>query len=436
MNRLSIRSKVAFAFFGVFVLISTITGILLYLFIQSTLEKTHIQSSFLEARSILEDTEFDPIQIPITDTDQWIYIWFQSANEQQEIYQKSGFPFDANLLLDFNDQSFMLEEVEGNVSFLSDTVTYVLARKQVTSGENGTLNLVLAKNNDEFKQQLTRVKGNMVLANLLAIALSLSLAYFLSGYSLKPIKAIIAKAQEVKAGTKMARLPVADSGDEIAQLSNTMNAMIARIEASINDQNRFFSSAAHELRTPLANMLSEIEYRMSKKGQVDNESLDSIRDEVVRLKVVVQDFLLVSQLKNETLELRKRSIRLDDIVYDVLEKSRPTLRKSGYEIKVSLPKELTKVELDSEKMESLILNLIDNAQKYGDNAEPIIIKIEESTDKLSLEVQNNISDQDVVKGSNLGLWVCQRIAELHGFTLSTASNAGKFTVSLILQKRA
>ena len=413
-------------------LISTITSILLYFFIRNTLTDSYFDTLTSEAITLLDEVEIDPIQIPISDVDQWVYAYYQNEFEIEELYIKPGFPNIETLLDDFAffDSASDSSDVHNNL--LKDSISLVRVYKPAYDLNEGSIHLIMAKSNSTYLSQLSQVKWLLFLGNALTILLSLTISYSLAGYSLKPVQTIIAKAKGIKAGTNMDRLPIENSQDEIADLSETINDMISRIERTIIEQNRFFASAAHELRTPLANMQSELEYRMLNPSADDyKEFLISARDEVIRLKSVVQDFLLMSQLKQDKLELKKQSLRLDDLVYDTLEKVRPDLRRAGFEVKLSLAKDLERKDFDHGKIESLLVNLLDNARRYGDTAEPITIYLENKEGHIELLVSNKINPNVKEQGNGIGLWICQRIADLHSFSFKTESTDVFYSARLV-----
>ena len=233
----------------------------------------------------------------------------------------------------------------------------------------------------------------------------------------------------------MERLPESKVKDEIGQLSDTINEMIGRIEEAIQNQNRFFAMAAHELRTPLANMQSELEYHLTNAHQeLSPDILNSLREEVVRLKNIVQDFLLMSQLKADTLVLRTSRFRLDDLLYDTLERMRLLLNKSGFEVKLSIDEKLEDMhtEADREKIEAVFVNLLDNCRKYGDPQQPILIDLKSLASQPALSIKNTIQQEStrMGPGMGLGLQVAQQIIEKHGFHFQQAADTSHFLVEI------
>lgn len=430
----SIRFKIAAAFSLVFIAIAFITNFLIFTYLRENLLDTHRRFLFQEATGIVNDVRVDPVQIPITDEEQLIYVWYESFSANYPVYEKNGFPIE---VLPFFQEAAVetagVDEFEFSKTLTLDTVDIIMVQRALFDADNGIIRLLLTQDNRAIYSQIASIRTNLIWANVLSILLSSLLAYIVSGLSLKPIQKVIAKAQVIQASEQMERLPLPTVKDEIGQLSLTINEMIERIESSIKNQNQFFAMAAHELRTPLANMQSELEYRMStSEKEVSPETLTSLREEVIRLKNIVQDFLLMSQLKSETLVLRKSNFRLDDLLYDTLERMRPALTKNAFELKLSIDAAPEKFALraDREKLEGVLVNLFDNARKYGSNAQPITVQLAESQDKLSLTIQNALAPNPAIlqKGMGLGLQIAQRIVEKHGFDFEKEEADGVFRV--------
>ncbi len=432
----SIRFKIAAAFSLVFIAIAFITNFFIFNYLQENLLETHKRLLFQEATGIINDVRVDPIQIPITDEAQLVYIWYESFTASYPLYEKSGFPIQ--VLPYFQEATVETEgidEFEFSKSYRLDTLDIIMVERALFDADNGTIRLLLGQDNQAIYSQIASIRTNLIWANVLSILLSTVLAYFVSGLSLKPVQKVIAKARVIQAAEQMDRLPVPSVKDEIGALSITINEMIERIESSIKNQNQFFAMAAHELRTPLANMQSELEYRMSTdREEVNPETLTSLREEVIRLKNIVQDFLLMSQLKANTLVLRKSDFRLDDLLYDTLERMRPALTQSAFELKLSIEAAPERFELyaDREKLEAVLVNLFDNARKYGSNTQPIAVQLIESGNQLSLSIENAlVTDSSLLqKGMGLGLQIARQIVEKHGFAFEQKSGEGVFRVRL------
>lgn len=433
----SLRFKIALAFSLVFLLITAGSSFFIYKNIEDQLTQAYRTNLQQEARNLLDRVGVDPIEIPLTTPEQSFMIWLESGFDMTSIFEKPGFPTGYQTI--FQEMESLEALPLESLDFLSiDSIDLQLVSRNLEGLQRSRVKLLLAKDNRAFSQQLQRIRDQMFGAIFLAILFSAVLAYIVSGLALRPVQRVIDKARVIQAAEHMERLPESKVKDEIGQLSDTINDMIGRIEGAIQNQNRFFAMAAHELRTPLANMQSELEYYLTTADEALNtHMLPSLREEVIRLKNIVQDFLLMSQLKADTLVLRPSTFRLDDLLYDTLERMRPMLIKSGFEVKFSIHEGLEdlSIEADKEKMEAVLVNLLDNCRKYGSNEEPIEIQLTMLDTVPLLAIENAIAETGAKSepGMGLGLQVAEQIVQKHGFGFDTFAAPSRFRVSVFLE---
>ncbi|OEK02693.1 hypothetical protein BFP97_14685 [Roseivirga sp. 4D4] len=431
----SIRFKIAIAFFAVFLIVISVSNYFLFDQVKSSIIQTYYQGITVEAESIARSLAERPTEVPITKEDQPIQIWFKSGFESQKFYERADFPEVYTDLFSVLQDEAYVPELESSIILELDSFTFCLIEKQALNGQIGIVSLILAKKNQLIFEQIANIKTWMILANIGAALLSFVIALLIAGYTLKPIRQLTEQAKSIKASLAMDRLPVSKANDELTELAETINAMIQRIESSIQNQNQFFASAAHELRTPLANMLAELELKLEKVDHGNHsETLQSQREEVIRLKYVVQDFLLMSQLKADTLTIHMTPFRLDDLLYDVLEKMNPSIKESEFDISLNIvPLSEVKMKGDKSKMESILVNIIQNAVKYGCNSKPIRISQSIINNSVELTIINQIDlKRQKMSGNKLGLWICGKLAEKQGFTFTSSDESGVFTTSLII----
>jgi signal transduction histidine kinase len=430
----SIRFKIAIAFFGVFLLVISVSNYFLFNRVRSSIIDTYHQGIKVEAESIAQSLAESPTEVPITKEDQPIQIWFKSGFESQKFYERTDFPDAYSDLFSVLQDEAYVPEMESSIILELDSFTFCLVEKQILNGQIGVVSLILAKQNQLIFAQISSIKTWMVVANIGAALLSFVVALLVASYTLRPIRQLTERTKSIKASQAMERLPVSKANDELTELAETINDMIQRIESSIQSQNQFFASAAHELRTPLANMLAELDLRLSSTEESNHEQvLSSQREEVIRLKYVVQDFLLMSQLKTETLTLHTSRFRIDELLYDVLEKMNHSIKANGFQVGISLHTNRSmEINGDQAKTESILVNIIQNSLKYGDNSQRIEITVIEEKSVIELVLKNKI---DVVRqaqsGNRLGLWICGQLAKKQGFKFNSMSNSNEFTVSLI-----
>jgi signal transduction histidine kinase len=172
--------------------------------------------------------------------------------------------------------------------------------------------------------------------------------------------------------------------------------------------------------------------------------LQSQLTEVLRLDRVIQDFLLISQLKSETLQLKTTEVKLDELIYSSLKRVRYLIKDRGIQIKVTIAEsdQLYLCLVDEDKFETVITNLIENAVKYSPVKSTVIIRLYYESGRVLLEVGNPLSQsidnieslKDGFKKSNqlssglgMGLWICDQIITLHQGFLTLIPSDNTFT---------
>src|SRR5262249_40318991 len=120
------------------------------------------------------------------------------------------------------------------------------------------------------------------------------LTWLLVGWTLRPVEALRRGAADLSGRNLDERLPVPQTGDEISRLAATLNDMLARIDAGRRRQRSFVSDAAHELRSPLASIRTQLEVAQ-RTGDWD-QTVPDLLAEVDRLARLVNDLLLLARL--------------------------------------------------------------------------------------------------------------------------------------------
>ena len=153
----------------------------------------------------------------------------------------------------------------------------------------------------------------------LALLLASLAGYALAGAALRPIEAMRRRAQEISTSSLHERLPVPAADDEVARLGETLNEMLARIEAGLERERRFVADASHELRTPLALLKTELELalRRSRTPEELEQAIRSAAAESDRLGRIADDLLLLARSEDGRLPLRLEPVDVDDLLESV-----------------------------------------------------------------------------------------------------------------------
>jgi signal transduction histidine kinase len=153
--------------------------------------------------------------------------------------------------------------------------------------------LVVGASREDVDEALAALRNQLLIAVPLALAVAGGLGYLVAGAGLRPIEQMRARAATISARSAGERLPVPAADDELRRLALTLNAMLERLDHALQRERRFVAEASHDLRTPLALMLTEVELALAQQRTSDEltVALQSIQDEVRRLIALAEELL-------------------------------------------------------------------------------------------------------------------------------------------------
>ena len=161
----------------------------------------------------------------------------------------------------------------------------------------GTVELVAASPTDPIERSVDAVRSGLLLVFPLLVVIVAVLAWVLAGRALRPVESIRTEVEAISGTTLDRRVPVPPSGDEVARLATTMNAMLDRLQGASTRQQRFVADASHELRSPVAAIRTELEVAQRTAGPDDWPAIaDRLLAEEARLEAVITDLLLLASL--------------------------------------------------------------------------------------------------------------------------------------------
>ncbi|MDH4178047.1 MAG: ATP-binding protein [Thermoleophilia bacterium] len=310
-----------------------------------------------------------------------------------------------------------------------DEPSRLLAVPVTTGGE--PLVLVVGATREDRAEALAGLRNVLVVAGPIALVLATLAGYVLAGLSLGPVESMRRRASEISAETPGERLPVPETGDEVESLGQTLNEMLARLEAAIDRERDFVADAGHELRTPLALLRAELELAL-RHATAPEELREAIRvsvEEVDRLTQLAEDLLLIARVDRERLPLQVELLEPAELLGSVARRFEWRAQEAGRPLSTRDSSGL-RVEGDRLRLEQALGNLVDNALRHGDGA------VHLSATAAGGAVELHVTDQgsgfpaeflprvferfarpDQARsrgGSGLGLSIVRVIAEAHG----------------------
>jgi signal transduction histidine kinase len=281
-------------------------------------------------------------------------------------------------------------------------------------------------------ENLSELRHILYWCILFNICLSVIFSYFFSQKAIEPISRIIKSVKAINSSKLSHRLNEGNRKDEIDQLAITFNEMLANLEISFKNQEEFVSYASHELRTPVAVMIIESDYVLSKE-RIHEEYINHI-------SALVKDLKALNSLLNSLLELAQinkyndiqlSGVRIDELVYSAIQQV-----KVKYPNRKIIPKILypeNENDLLTRGNSGLLIiafkNLIENACKFSNDDVTIEILLLEKilkiiiSDKgigippnelnLVLKPFKRASNVKFKNGFGIGLSLVNKIIELH-----------------------
>jgi len=328
----------------------------------------------------------------------------------------------------------------------ADGQEYVI-RTQAVAADSGKKYFVQVgaslSRNSEILEQLLAV---LALALLLATAIAVTGGFFLIRSSLRPLDNMATRAQKITSRSLHERMPVSSTGDELQQLSISLNRMIERLEEAFHHITRFSADASHELRTPLTIMRGELETAVQNpKIDADvRETLGTVLEETVRLSKIVDQLLTMSRLDAGEAFLEVSRFDFSEMVRTTVEYIRLLADEKKLSLKVAAV-EAIQVEGDQPRLQQVVVNLLDNAIKYTPEGGSVSVSVRAEEDKAVLTVtdtgigisedgQSHIFERFYrtdrarsrqLGGIGLGLSIVKSIGAAHGGRVSVESAEGR-----------
>jgi two-component system heavy metal sensor histidine kinase CusS len=310
----------------------------------------------------------------------------------------------------------------------------------------------VARERREVNREFGQLLGVLFASVPAALALIAGLGYFLARKALAPVDQLRRLTEEISAERLHRRLPLANPGDELGRLTQTINAMIGRLERSFAEIRRFTADASHELRTPLTAIRTETEVALGKAlGIADYQHLlGSILEECERLTRLTDQLLTLCREDAGKTPPAREAVDLTRLVDVVVETMRPLADVKRLQIDTAGNGPL-RIQGDETRLRQVFYNLLDNAIKYTPAEGKIEIRLRKNDHAAVVSVRDTgigippdhlpfvferFYRVDKARsreqgGTGLGLSIAQSIVSAHGGNIELASAPGQGTTCTV-----
>lgn len=311
----------------------------------------------------------------------------------------------------------------------------------------------------QFEQEIQETKEDFLLRSVIAttiiILLSSVCTYFLTKKTLTPLQKLTSEVSQIQAQNLSTQLAVPNSKDEIAQLTSSFNEMLARLDNAFSTQKQFSANAAHELRTPLAVLQTNLEV-FEKKQEPEmveyRQLFTMIKEQTARLSQLVGTLLDMTNLKSVP---RTDQVTLEELVDEVFCDLDPVAEKAGISIHFN---DSANQDSHTDVTGSYVLlyravyNLVENAIKYNRPNGSVTVSVKEKNSQVMILVKDTgigISPENQKKifdpffrvdksrsramgGAGLGLALVDSIAREHGGSVKVLESNEKGSIIALM----
>ncbi|WP_232329354.1 sensor histidine kinase [Nocardia violaceofusca] len=322
---------------------------------------------------------------------------------------------------------------------------------RVAETPSGRYQVLVAVDTESVERAVARVGALLAVGAPIVVLAAAAATYLLVGRSLRSVEAIRERVARIGATELSERVPVPAPRDEIARLAETMNDMLARVEAGHRAQRRFVGDASHELRSPLATVTAALELARHRPEIVDAELIDgTLLPEAERMRRLIDDLLTLAAADEQGLELRTGDVDLDDIAQSAAAAARLRGERT-----VETDIRPTRIVGDPERLARALRNIVDNALAHArsriviavaENSEPgasaARIVVDDDGPGIPAADRMRVFDRFVrleadrsrtTGGSGLGLAIVAEIVAAHGGAVHVAESpwgGARFVVEL------
>lgn len=256
---------------------------------------------------------------------------------------------------------------------------------------------------------------------------------FVTRRIMRPLHALVAASQRIADGHYNERVPV-HGEDELGSVAHSFNTMAGALEQTEARRRALIADVAHELRTPLSGIKGYMEGLTDGILPADPEVFDRISSDVDRLQRLVGDLEELSRLDAGILILKRQRSALRQLIISVVERLRPQAEGKGLSITAQIPTTLPAVDVDEDRVQQVLVNLVGNAIQYTNPPGEVTVSARADGPWVQVDVTDTgigiavdqlphvferfyRADRSRARaggGSGLGLTIARYLVEAHG----------------------
>lgn len=441
MNRLSIKARVTLWYASLMIgVVGLVLAVIFY--VSSTILTSSIESRLFEiVEDSLQEIDYENGSFEVDDES-----WLIEEGVYLSFYTTEGIFISGNIPPAFTyDVIFSAGEIQTITSEGSDWAVY--DRMIYVEGYgNAWIRGISSFSEAESTMQTMLYVSLIILPFMVLIAVIGG--YLITRRAFIPVKRITESAEAITDGNELSkRINLGKGRDEIYTLANTFDRMFDRLESSFETEKQFTSDASHELRTPIAVIISQCEYALE-SAESEQELLGALKvilGQSQKMSRLISQLLFLSRTDQEVQPMKYEEVNLSELAEVIIEEQKMLADQKNITIRSEIEPNLI-LDADETMMMSLLINLISNAIKYGKQDGYVSVQLKQDKDKIIGIIEDNgigISESDQNKiwtrfyqvdtartsekegGVGLGLAMVNWIVQSHNGTITLKSALSK-----------
>ena len=346
----------------------------------------------------------------------------------------------------FGADRIFVRDLEQKMTFQPQDIIITSVKKEGVSNENMDLQEVTVS----LKKAGTQFNLWGMAALFLVLILGTGATWLMAGHVLKPLKELSSAIEEISGNDLSNRVEIQGRQDEIGRLARSFNHMMDKVSASFERQKRFSARAAHELKTPLATILVNLEV-LELDGKTSPDRMEKVltivKANTERMIRLVEDLMRLTSDKAHEME---EEVELSEVFAITLDELSPLIRKKDLTVSIENTPDIS-LTGSRVMLYRVMSNLLENAAKYnrehgsisivtGRDDNGVTVKIEDTGIGIPEEALPHIfepfyrvdqSRSRAEGGAGLGLPLVKDIVEKHGGEVTVKSAAGEGTTFIL-----
>jgi len=287
---------------------------------------------------------------------------------------------------------------------------------------------------------LATLRQILLVVLMVAIGASLLVSVLLARQLSGPVLDMEGATRRIAGGDLEVRLRHYPA-NELGRLAESINHMTERLRSLESARMQFISEVSHDLRTPLTAMKGMLVNLIDETDPGDRSSLQIVERETDRLIRLVNQLLDFARWQGGRLTLSRGPTDIVEMCSTAASLSRPAAEHRGIELETHIPAKLPVVSADGDRLQRVLLNLLDNAIKFTPRGGRITLAVtqrQEAVEISVLDTGRGMTDEELEQafqpdyrgsggGTGLGLGIARAIVEAHGGSIAIESSSGQGT---------